>query len=106
MALVLCHVVGVPLDAELPNLRDTRGTVGAEEEREELGNEVIELPARLRQRELCAVRTGAVLVLAAAGSDLAPGGPDVIMAPPALVSQVRSARSAVQAAVGNQMRIG
>jgi hypothetical protein len=99
------HVIGVALNAKLTDLCDAGRPVRPKEETEELGHDVVELPAVLRSRELLAVGTTGKSVLDAAGSNLAPRGLLALVTSRTPVLQVRPARAAVQAAVSNQTRV-
>ena len=66
------HVVCMTLKAEVFYLTDAGGAVGAEYQAENLGNEVVKLPAVLRVGIFYTIRTARVFVFYAAQPYIAP----------------------------------
>ena len=100
------HLRGVALETEALDLGDAGGAIGAEEEADELGDEVVESAAFLGVGEVAAVGAGGVFALDAAGADLAPGSFDVGMAAGTAALEVGAAGSAVESAVRYEAWVG
>jgi hypothetical protein len=88
---------GEPLD-----LGDAGGAVGPEHQAEQLGHEVVVLPASGRILELGAHGAGREVLFPAARAHLAPGRLRVLVAARAFPAQMGSAGAAVQPAIGDE----
>ena len=105
MDTLLRHAPRVAVDPELPDLRDASGAIGAENQPEKLGHEVVELAAGARVSELRAFGAGGDALVRAACAHHAPGGSRVLATTRAFPAHVGLARAAVQATAGNQFRL-
>ena len=106
LSLVLGHVPGMAIEAEVLDLPDAGRPVGAQKNADEFGHEVVELAAVHGIRVIGAVRARGAPMLHTAGPDLAPGRLPVLAATGTAALQVGAARSAVKPAVGDEFRIG
>jgi hypothetical protein len=95
------HAFGVAFEAELLDLGDAGGAVGAEEESDEAGDHIVEFTAFFWVRIFTAVGAGGEAAVDAAGTDLAPSGFGIRVAAGAAAFEVGAAGSAVEAAIGD-----
>ena len=105
LALVPRHVVCMPLNSELPNLPDAGGSVRPEDETEQFGHDIVELPAVLWIVELTAVGTSGELLLDAARSHFAPGCSVISVTPWTPILPIGSARPTVETTMCNEGRV-
>jgi hypothetical protein len=102
---VLRHVPGKSFVPGFPDLCNAGGPVRFEQDRKDFGEKVIELFAVHGVAELPAFGATGIAVFHVAGTDLAPGGFAVFMAPGAGTRQVLFTGSAIQSAIGDQLLI-
>jgi hypothetical protein len=106
LPLVLRHIGGVAFDSDEADLPDARRAVGAKDEAEYFGDEVIELSAVLRLLDFRAIGARGIVVVLAAGAHFAPGRFVIFPAARTFLSQISPARAAIQPAGGDQCGIG
>jgi hypothetical protein len=105
LTLSLGHERGVVVNAQLTDLEHASLAVGVENEAHDPADPAIELLAVIGVVKLLAVRTRGILVLGAAGSDLAPACLRVLAATWTTTLEVGIARAAIEAAAGDQIPI-
>lgn len=105
MAFQTGHAVRMPLKSDFTNLPDACNSVGSENYAEDFGHKIVIFFAVIRIFEISAIRTCRIVIVNTACPDLAPCRLLVFMASRAFVAEIFAASSAIQPAIGYQIRI-
>jgi hypothetical protein len=100
------HRLGMPLKPFLADLKNAGATVGAEDQAKDLGDEIIELPAIAGFGNGRTIGASGIVVFSATSPHLTPRGLRVGMTSRATLPAVGPASAAIEAAVGDEFRVG